>query len=480
MQLAINKIYRRIFISMDTGVSDHGIEIIGVDPIPGTSRIMGPWKMTVFWSMASASALTPLIGYLLYPLGLIDMLIAISIAFLIGFVPVGIFSEMGRTIPVPAMIISRKTLGYASSSVMSLIFTFVNLGWFGLNDITGGLILASVTSSSPIIWISFMAIVQIMLVLFGAKYLEKFYRYTAILLVFSYGILTYLLFRVYRPDMYAVLHPSTAVNWGSAIGLVLAFSILAWAYKVSTISRFARKREAGEPALERSGFFMAPSIGIIVPVYVMGSLGLISEAAAENWNLAAVRFSGLGSIGGAVAIIASIGASLAIIHTNSMNLYPATADLLSAIEGLFNKRLRKFAQPISTAILGTLGAVLAYAGILNYASGFLNLSGSIIFPFTFVLIADWFMMNRHSANSADFYSIPKNGLGNVNLAGISGLIVGVILNLIHINLLNALFLYVPQDIFGSLAGTAVFILVLKAVQKKQAAQEENRSDTVAE
>ncbi|KAA8922861.1 cytosine permease [Thermoplasma sp.] len=465
---------------MDAGIGEHGIETIGVDPIPLSSRMIGPWKMMVFWSMASASALTPLIGYLLYPLGLIDMIVAVSVAFMIGFIPVGIFSDMGRTFPVPAMIISRKTLGYASSSVMSLIFTFVNLGWFGLNDVTGGLILSSVTSSSPIVWITFMAVVQIVLVLFGAKYLEKFYRYTAILLVISYGVLAYFLFTVYRPDMADLLRPASSVNWGSAIGLVLAFSILAWAYKVSTISRFARMKHDGEPISERSLFFLAPSIGIIIPVYMMGVLGLISQAAAGNWNLAAIRFGGISSVEGLIAIIASIGASLAIIHTNSMNLYPATADLLSAIEGLFNRRIRKYAQPVSTVILGTLGAVLAYVGILNYASGFLNLSGSVIFPFTFVIIADWFMMGRYNAVSADFYSIPRNGLGNANIAGISGLVVGIIFNLVPLNPLNPLFLYLPQDLFGSLLGMAIFIFVLKTMQKMQMVPEENKSDSMAE
>ncbi|PYB67817.1 purine-cytosine permease [Thermoplasma sp. Kam2015] len=465
---------------MDVKVSEHGIEIIGVDPIPADARIMNSWKMMVFWSMASASALTPLIGYLLYPLGLIYMLIAITIAFFIGFIPVGIFSDMGRLIPVPAMILSRRTLGYASSSIMSLVFTFVNLGWFGLNDITGGLILSSVTSSSPVIWISFMALVQILLVMFGAKYLEKFYRYTAVLLVLSYAILAYLLFTIYHPDIALLLHPSSQVNWGSAIGLVLAFSILAWAYKVSTISRFARSRENGESMQKRIGYFIAPSIGIILPVYLMGSLGLISQAVTGNWNLAAVRFGGIGGLESLIAITASIGASLAIIHTNSMNLYPATADLLSAIEGLFKRNMKKYAQPISTMILGSLGAVLAYLGILNYASGFLNISGSIIFPFTFLLIADWFMVIRRSSRYMDLYSIPKTGVGNANIAGVLGLVTGIFLNLTPLEPLNDVFLYFPQDLFGSIMGMLVFIIITKVLQRVNMAPEEREADRTAE
>ncbi|HEY1625186.1 MAG TPA: hypothetical protein VGG16_15445 [Streptosporangiaceae bacterium] len=51
--------------------------------------------MFIVWLMASASATTPLIGALLFKFGLTDMIIAIVAAWLIGFIPAGLFSEMG-------------------------------------------------------------------------------------------------------------------------------------------------------------------------------------------------------------------------------------------------------------------------------------------------------------------------------------------------------------------------------------------------
>ncbi|MGC8609596.1 MAG: purine-cytosine permease family protein, partial [Thermoplasmata archaeon] len=126
-------------------------------------------------------------------------------------------------------------------------------------------------------------------------------------------------------------------------------------------------------------------------VILMGSLGFFSLIGTGNWNIAAVHFSRVGAVGGAIAIAASIGAALAIIHTNSMNLYPATADLLSSIQAIFGKHGSKIAQPVSTIMLGSAGAFLAYFGILNAAVNFLDISASIIFPFTFIVIVDWFL-----------------------------------------------------------------------------------------
>ncbi|EQD37194.1 purine-cytosine permease related protein, partial [mine drainage metagenome] len=104
-------------------VSKNGIEVIGVNPIPKNSRTIGSRRVFIFWAMASASALTPLLGLLLIKLGITDMLLAMFFGFLIGLIPAGLFAEMGRQIPVPALVVSRKTYGYGTSSALSLLYT---------------------------------------------------------------------------------------------------------------------------------------------------------------------------------------------------------------------------------------------------------------------------------------------------------------------------------------------------------------------
>jgi purine-cytosine permease-like protein len=88
------------------------IETVGVAPVPESQRTMTPGKLFIVWLMASASATTPLIGSLLYHYGLTDLILAIVIAFLIGVIPAGLFSEMGRRVPVTALIVARKSFGW--------------------------------------------------------------------------------------------------------------------------------------------------------------------------------------------------------------------------------------------------------------------------------------------------------------------------------------------------------------------------------
>ncbi|BFI74522.1 purine-cytosine permease family protein [Sulfurisphaera ohwakuensis] len=437
--------------------NEYGFEIIGVDPIPDYARNASALKIFNFWAMASASATTPLAGLLLYGVGIRNFIIVVLLSLLIGLIPAALFSEMGRQFPVPALVVSRKTYGFWTSNALSFLYTVVNMGWFGLNDATGGLILASLTHSSPIIWYIVMGIVQIVLVLYGFDWLEWFYRYTAPLLVVCYGILTYLLITTYHVNWGTLMNGDQSVNWGAALTLILSFSILSWTYKISTSTRFAKPYE------ETKGFMkiiyaIAPGVGIMIPVLLMGIIGYASQAYANNWNIAAVSFPVHSTLLLAVAFIASLGASLAIIHTNAMNLYPATADLLTALQP-FLKKQRKWAQPISTIILGIFSVALAIAGILQHVENFLLLVADLIFPYTFIVILDWYVRLWKKVPVEYFYKIPKTFKDNFNIKAIIATVVGIILSAISINFV--LFDYFPQPVFASIIAMIVYYLLLK-------------------
>ncbi|MCL4404840.1 MAG: cytosine permease [Candidatus Marsarchaeota archaeon] len=443
-------------------VSKKGIEVIGVNPIPKSSRTIGSRRVFIFWAMASASALTPLLGELLIKLGITDMLLAMFFGFLIGLVPAGLFAEMGRQIPAPALVVSRKTYGYGTSSAFSLLYTFANLGFFGLNDATGGLILGALTHTNALIWFGIMGVLQIVLVLFGTKWLEFFYRFTSPILIASYAVLTYFLLTSYKVNIGTLMAPSGSFTWGAAISTVVAFSILGWAYKISTVTRFAKPSKQTKGALSRFNYFASAPVAIMLPVFMMGVLGLVSQSVAGNWNVAALSFPALSGITGIVVFVASVGAALAIIHTNAMNLYPATADLLASVQNLFRKKAKEaIAQPIATIVLGTLGVVLAAIGILNAVSGFLDLLAIIIFPFTFIVLVDWYTNMRYSSKLKDFYEVPKGLWANFKPIAIVSTAIAVLINIFGLGPLNPLFNYFPQTVFGSLVGALIYFALFK-------------------
>ena len=152
------------------------LETVGVAPVPDEQRRITPFRLFVLWAMASASALTPIIGFQLYTFGLGWMIAAIVAAWLLAFVPAGLFSEMGREVPLTALIVARRTYGYAGAALFSLLFTVVNAGFFGLNTAVGGQLLGALAHSSTTLWTWVIGIAQTVLVLFGMRWLEPLNR----------------------------------------------------------------------------------------------------------------------------------------------------------------------------------------------------------------------------------------------------------------------------------------------------------------
>ncbi|AWR93713.1 purine-cytosine permease family protein [Acidianus brierleyi] len=421
------------------------IETIGVLPVPERMRKISSIDIFIFWAMASASAATPLAGYLLFGVGIPNFLIIVSLATLIGIIPAGLFSEIGRQKPIVSLTQARGTFGYYPANMLSLLYTFVNMGWFGLNLAVGAEILSSVSGLSLAFWSIVLGILQIVLVIFGAKWLNYFYRFTSPILVISYAILAYYLFSYYHPNISAMMSPSTTVNWGLSINLILTFSILSWAYKITTITRFAKPYNKFSLS-----YFVSPGIGIMLPVFLMGLLGYISQGATGNWNLAAVYRNG----DPIWVLVAAIGASIAIIHTNSMNLYPAVADLLVSME-TFMKKAKSYmiSQPLASILLGTVSIILAILGILNYIENFLLLVGDLILPFTFILIVDWYVNLRNNSVSSFYYN---NG---IKLKAIIALIIGFMLN--YYNFYGILSEYFPYQVLGSLIDSGIYYALQK-------------------
>src|SRR6202044_2505439 len=167
-------------------------------------------------------------------------------------------------------------------------------------------------------------------------------------------------------------------------------------------------------------YFLASSVGIMLAVLVFGILGVYSQESTGNWNIAllGVHISGWG-------FVAALGAALAVLHTNAMNLYPSTVDLLVALNNVHKPR--RLNQPIATIGLGVLGTILAIAGILDHVQTLITDAGDIIIPFTFVMLVDWLYVQRRRTPAAAFFVPPRNLADRVVPSAIVAVAVGFVI-----------------------------------------------------
>jgi purine-cytosine permease-like protein len=371
-------------------------ETLGIAPVPESERKMRPSSLFVIWSLASASATTPVIGLVLKGTALSAFAWLNLLALLVGLVPSMLLAHMGRQVPIISMVMARRTYGLAGATLLSVLYTIVGAGWFGLNTDVGGQILATIFPGHGVMWYVVLGVIQIALVFFGMEVLEKFYKYTALVFLLCYAVLSYYLFTRYPFAMPVATGP---VAWGKDIDLILSFSLLAWAYIFPTVTRFCPPSTPAEKPLGRALYMLAPSIGVMVAVLLMGALGLIALQMTGDWNIAL-----LGKSLPLLGEVSAIGVILAIAHCNAMNLYPAVTTLLAV--NTSGGRSHSLLQPSLAIVLGVFSTVLAILGILAFIEGFLSLLGSLLFPFSFILVVDWFHARYYAEPVSLFYRKP--------------------------------------------------------------------------
>ncbi len=437
----------------------HAFETLGIAPVPDRERNMRPGSLFVIWGLASASATTPVIGLVLKGTGLSAFAWLNLLALLVGLLPSMLLAHMGRQVPVISMVMARRTYGVAGATLLSVLYTIVGAGWFGLNTDVGGQILGTLFPGYGMTWYVILGVIQIALVFFGMEVLEKFYKYTALVFLLCYAVLAYYLFTRYP---FAMPVAKGAVDWGKDIDLILSFSLLAWAYIFPTVTRFCPPSSPAEKPLDRGLYMLAPSIGVMVAVLFMGALGLIALQMTGDWNIAL-----LGRSLPVWGEVSAIGVILAIAHCNAMNLYPAVTTLLAVHTG--GDKSHRMLQPSLVIILGIFSTVLAILGILDYIQGFLSLLGSLLFPFSFILVVDWFrgryyaepvtLFYRKPATFAEWFSWPAPW-------AIAMLLVGVILGESERLVPKLMSHFIPWQVCSALIVTIIYYLGLRVAEER--------------
>ena len=450
----------------------HAFETLGIAPVPDRERKMRPGSLFVIWGLASASATTPVIGLVLKGVGLASFAWLNLLSLLVGLVPSMLLAHMGRQVPIISMVMARRTYGIGGATLLAGLYTIVGAGWFGLNTDVGGQILTAIFPGYGIMWYLLLGVVQIALVFFGMEVLQKFYNYTAVVFLLCYAVLAYYLFTRY-PFVMPV--DEGRVDWGGDIDLILSFSLLAWAYIFPTVTRFCVPPSATEKPLHRSLYMLAPGIGVMAAVLFMGALGLIALEMTGDWNIAM-----LGKSLPVWGEISAIGVILAIAHCNAMNLYPAVTSLL-AVVNVAGERSHRMLQPSLVIILGVFSTVLAILGILDYIQGFLSLLGSLLFPFTFILVVDWFhgryyaepvsLFYRRGARLADWFSWPAPW-------AVTMLIVGVFLGESAHLLPASAARFIPWQVCSALLVTIIYYLGLRVLLLRRGSPPVDRSEIV--
>jgi cytosine permease len=311
------------------------------------------------------------------PRALVSIAIGTSILILIG----GLIGIAGAGEGLPAGLLARWSgFGKSGSAFISLVVSFGNLAWFGIQNsicaqavqrATGGRL------SFPVVSI----LTGSLLVLIAALGFKSLARTASLVVPLFVLLAAYGTFRVLAGSGFASLisrppagHPmSIAAGADLVVGSFIVGAILG-----PDLTRFCR---------DRRDAFWVMAITLITAKVIFGVAGVLLSHATQTRDVVSIIFQAAGWLGVTVIFLSTL-------KLNDVNLYSTSLHLVNAIQIVTGKEVSRVKLTIAAGALGVLFSVM---GILDHVTQFLMLLGIIMAPVGGIVITDYFVLRWHRA-----------------------------------------------------------------------------------
>ena len=374
------------------------VEPKGIEPIGPHERHGKPFTIFTLWFGANVEFATLVTGALatgVFGLSFWQAALAIVIGNVLGALALGALSTFGPKHGVPQLIQSRKAFGYYGNFIPGILNFVAGFSWFAVNTVLGVYALEWLFHMSFGLGLVIMAIIQIVIAVYGYNLIHVLERYLAIFLTVVFLIVT-----VYG---FANGHISAAPNLklASAVGgttgafmltLAIAFSYcLGWMAFASDYTRYLPEKTSARAVfgnafwslliagiwLEVLGAALATLKGIFVPTDLVTHL-----------------------LPYALGVVTMIAVVLGTITANVLNIYSGA--LSSLVIDIPMKRW------MSAVVVGVLGTLLAWYASQNGTffskyQTFLFLLGYWVAPWLAVVLVDYFVKAKGEYATSEFY-----------------------------------------------------------------------------
>lgn len=325
----------------------------------------------LIWFGAGVSLAEILSGTSFAPLGLARGALAILLGHLIG----GVLMFLAGVIGAKTRKSSMETVKLSFGKYGSLLFSVLNIvqlvGWTAIMIYDGALAADGIFGVGSWVWCLVIGVLIAMWIFVGIKSLEKL-NTAAMALLF---IVTLVLCKVIFFDGNGVWSSSEGLSFGAVVELAIAMP-LSWLPLISDYTSKAQK-----PV--KASAVSAVTYSIIS--CWMYFIGMGAAALAGSSDIAQIMLgAGLG-IAGLVIIIFST------VTTTYLDAFSAGVSAVTLSKKISD---RWFAL----AVTG-IGTLLAIIFPMDDITGFLYFIGSVFAPMIAVLIADFFVLKRSSADT---------------------------------------------------------------------------------
>jgi NCS1 family nucleobase:cation symporter-1 len=400
-----------------------GVEVRSIDYVPLNERHGKLWHLGPLWFMSNAQIATLAVGLISFYDGgnLIWSLIAVIAGVLLGTLFMAFHSAQGPQLGLPQMIQSRPQFGYLGALLVWL-FAYLQYAGFNIfNTILAGQSMNKVVHGPTKMWVIIATIVAFVIALVGYDLIHKAERYLTYAMLVIFGVFTLVvLFKLHYPAGSWSLSDFKWTPFLGQFGVVAGYQI-SWAIYVSDYSRYLPP----DVTVRKTFYwtYWGSAIGggwLMVLGALLGgwagkdftTIGSINDAANK-------LFHGFGSI---VLILSALG----LISVTALNMYGGSLTLISAIDSFSRVKPTMSVRAITigiTAVLSTIGALLATDNFLANFNNFLLLILYLFIPWTAVNLVDYYIVRKGHYAIAEIFK-PDGMYGRWGWRGIAAYVIG--------------------------------------------------------
>jgi nucleobase:cation symporter-1, NCS1 family len=352
-------------------------------------------------------------------LGFTGSVTAIVLANFLGSILTGWCAAMGPRLGMPQLPMGRSSFGYYGNYLPAILSLLIFVGYYTVGTVLGARSLADLLHTPYAPTVVVVAALSIVIGIYGYRILHVMGR---LITNASIVVLTVV-------SVVALFHGGGKGTDASATGshFWLAWFVLftavfgytaSWAPYASDYSRYLPENSS------RTTASRAAALGLFTSTTWMMTLGAGLITLAPNGDVLNTFAIALPDW---LRYIVLLTLGLSAIPHNSVNLYSgAMATLTCDI---------KLPQWVTVAVAGALGLVLAliFGGDAFQTKFllFLHVISYYITPWVAVLLIDYYLVHRRGRNipSIENYYKPDGVFGRVNIAGLTSLIVGILVSI---------------------------------------------------
>ncbi len=341
--------------------------------------------------------------------------------------------------------------GKGGSALFGGVVAISMVGWFGVQNAVFGQGMATIVGFTDFlgdfeypVWAIITGIGITLLVVFGIKAIANFATIFVPVFIAVVIYATWVILQDHTlAELVSMAPPGAALSLGAATTMV-AGGFIAGAICTPDYARFLKGG---------TQVFWMTLIGTFIGELGMNLLAVMLAHATGTENVVDLMMATSGIIG-VIIVVAST------VKLNDINLYSSGLGLMTLINALFNKTVKR-----NTIIwaLGIVGTILSVIGIINYFTNFLTLLGVAIPPVAGIMVIDYYVLRRSRKKLDESRAkgeLPKK-VENWNpiaiVCWIAGFVVGQVTSMMNIGIpgLNSLILagvlyWVVMKIYGSI------------------------------